>query len=359
MKRLVVCCDGTWNTPDQKDRGEVRPSNVAKLALAVAPLDPHGTRQLVYYDKGVGTDWYNKLLGGLTGEGISQNILQAYSHLVEHYEEGDEVYLFGFSRGAYTVRSTVGLIRNSGLLRREQRGRLKEAYQLYRRRDDKSHPSSIEAELFRKSYARAIPIHCLGVWDTVGALGIPVKHFELTNKLLDTLHGFTFHDVALSSSVANAFQALAVDERRGAFEPCLWQQQPHAKGKQRLEQLWFAGVHTNVGGGYQDCGLSDCAFAWMRERAQACGLAYDPAALARHGIAIKPDWRGELRDSRTGCYKLTKEYIRPIGTTDPGSEALHRSALERFRLPVVDPPPYQPHNLRDYLARPDAKIVPD
>jgi uncharacterized protein (DUF2235 family) len=361
-KRIVICCDGTWNTPDQKDRGEIRPSNVAKMALSIAAADAQGQPQLVYYDQGVGTEWYNKLIGGMTGDGISRNICQAYAFLVDNYADGDEVFLFGFSRGAYTVRSTVGLIRNSGLLKREHKGRMAEAYKLYRRRDAKSHPNSIEADLFRKTYAREIRIRCLGVWDTVGALGIPVKHFELTNKMVDVLHGITFHDVSLSSSVENAFQALAIDERRGAFEPCVWKRQEHARGKQRLEQVWFPGVHTNVGGGYEDSGLSDYAFEWMRARAAECGLVFDLSALSRHGITIAPNWRGELRNSRTGFYKLSKEYIRPLGTNDPGNEGVHRSAVERFQAAYVDPhmkkpKPYQPVNLSDYLARPGAKIV--
>lgn len=357
-KRIVICCDGTWNTPDQKDRGEVRPSNVAKIALSVAPQDGNGMAQLVYYDKGVGTEWYDRIRGGMSGEGISKNIRQAYAHLAEHYEEGDEIFLFGFSRGSYTVRSTAGLIRNSGLLRRENLDRLDDAYKLYRRRDDKSHPASVEAELFRKSYSRETEITFLGVWDTVGALGIPIERLEITNKILDLLHGIQFHDIGLSQIVKNAFQALAIDERREAFKPCLWEQQPHAKDQgQRLEQVWFAGVHTNIGGGYQCSGLSDCAFEWMRDRAQECGLAFDDSVFARQKISVTPKWegwKGELRNSKTGMYTLIPDYLRPIGNTANANETVHDTAVTRFNQ-YLDPQtgePYHPENLKLYLSRP-------
>jgi uncharacterized protein (DUF2235 family) len=359
-KRIVVCCDGTWNTPDQKDRGEIRPSNVAKAALSIAPQDSNGMAQQVYYDKGVGTEWYDKIRGGISGEGISKNIRQAYVHLAENYEEGDEVFFFGFSRGSYTVRSAAGLIRNSGLLKRENLGRLDDAYKLYRRRDDKSHPSSVEAELFRKSYSREIEITFLGVWDTVGALGIPIEQFEITNKILDFLYGIQFHDIDLSSIVKNAFQALAIDERREAFKPCLWKQQPRARDQgQRLEQVWFAGVHTNIGGGYQCSGLSDCAFEWMRDRAKECGLGFDDAVFARQQIELTPKWegwKGKLRNSKTGAYKLISDYIRPIGNTANANEAAHDTAVTRFNR-YIDPKTneaYHPENLKAYLSQPHA-----
>jgi uncharacterized protein (DUF2235 family) len=362
-KRIVICCDGTWNTPDQKDRGEVRPSNVAKTALSIAPLDEKGLEQLVYYDKGVGTDWYDRIRGGLTGGGISENIQQAYTYLAEQYREGDEVFLFGFSRGAYTVRSVCGLIRNCGLLKRKNIGRLDEAYNLYRRRDAKSHPTSIEAELFRRSYSREIEIRFLGVWDTVGALGIPIGHFEITNKLLDLLYGIQFHDVELSYIVKNAFQALAIDEHRAPFKPCVWKQQEHAKRLgQRLEQLWFSGVHTNIGGGYQCSGLSDCAFEWMRDRAMQCGLSFDSFALGHQHIFLTPKWdgwNGELRNSKTGVYRLFPDYLRGIGTGENANEAVHHTAVKRFN-DYIDPKTnraYQPENLATYLSKGSMVII--
>ncbi len=341
MKRLIVCCDGTWNTPDQVTAGKASPTNVTKIAEAIATWDGAGILQQVYYHRGVGTGRCDHLRGGALGWGLSANIRDAYRFLVRKYEPGDEIFLFGFSRGAYTVRSLAGLIRNCGLLRREHADRLGQAYALYRRRDEDSNPRAVEARLFRRTYTyedtgREIRIRCIGVWDTVGSLGIPVGVLGgLTRRVLH----LQFHDVKLSSYVDNAFQALAVDERRAAFEPCLWDQQPHARG-QRLEQAWFAGVHSNVGGGYAESGLSDLAFLWMKERAAECGVAFDEE-FVRAGV--HPDVMGRLRNSRTGIYRILPESIRAIAPTEQGPrfERVDPSVAER----IAQDPDYRPVNL--------------
>jgi uncharacterized protein (DUF2235 family) len=339
MKRIVICCDGTWNTPDQKDRGRVRPSNVALMALAVADMDARGIAQIVHYDKGVGTGWADHLLGGAFGLGLSKNIEQAYRYIMERYEPGDEVFLFGFSRGAYTVRSTAGLIRNSGLLKGEHAHRFPEAYALYRRKDRDSHPRGVEAQIFRKMYSRDIRIEFIGVWDTVGALGIPFGALRFLNRRAK------FHDVKLSSIVANAFQALAIDERRWFFRPTLWERQEHASG-QRLEQVWFAGVHSNVGGGYEDSGLSDLAFLWMVKKAEETGLAFDGGFINTN---VRPNPAGEMRDSKTLAYEFMPDYVRPMGVSQDGNEFVHSSAVTRMKEPIQ--PAYEPPNLTDYLKR--------
>ncbi|MFP5344615.1 MAG: DUF2235 domain-containing protein [Gammaproteobacteria bacterium] len=338
-KRIVICSDGTWNTPDQKDRGQIRPSNVAKMALAVARQDARGMEQRVFYDKGVGTHWWDRVRGGAFGAGLSENIEDAYRFLVENYEPDDEIYLFGFSRGAYTARSTAGLMRNCGLLKKEHADKFQQAYALYRRRDDQSNPNSVEAQIFRRMYAHEVRIKCIGVWDTVGALGIPLRGMRYANRLI----GLEFHDVKLSSYVDHAYQALAIDEKRAPFAPSIWQQQPHAAG-QKLEQVWFAGVHTNVGGGYEDSGLSDITFMWMKEKAQGAGLAFDEDYIMEN---IHPGWDGELRDSRTGLYKLTPSHHRPIGAGENTGEKVHPDALRRYK----NLSGYKPENLTDYLAR--------
>ena len=334
----MICCDGTWNTPDQRDEGKVSPTNVVKTALSVAERDPGGSAQLVYYDKGVGTAWRDRLTGGAFGYGLSDNIRQAYGYLVDHYEPGDDIFLFGFSRGAYTARSTAGFIRNCGLLRREHASRIDEAYALYRRRDDDSHPTGAEAQIFRRMYAQEIRITFIGVWDTVGALGIPWSILRVFNRRLE------FHDVKLSSYVKNAFQALAIDERRRIFVPAIWEKQPHASD-QVLEQVWFAGVHSNVGGGYADTGLSDIAFLWMKTKAEGCGLVFREDYVKAN---IHPDVSGVLRDSRTGMYRLIPGYLRPIGAVKDGAEAAHRSAVDRMER--REDPVYRPPNLIRYLG---------
>lgn len=348
-KRIVICADGTWNKPDQKDGNKVCPSNVAKLALSVPSLDSGGMPQLMYYETGVGTGWCDRLRGGAFGMGITQKIQAAYRFLVENHEEGDEIFLFGFSRGAYTVRSLAGLVRNSGLLRRKYEQMLPEAYALYRRRDEWSQPNEIEATLFRQTYSKEVRIKCIGVWDTVGALGIPLGPQHPINWAVDALWGYRFHDVKLSSYVDNAFQALAIDERRGPFQPAIWEQQEHAKN-QVLEQIWFAGVHSNIGGGYEDSGLSDIAFLWLREKAQGCGLAFDDALLQQAGIAVNPRWDGVLRDSMTWLYRLSPACGRPIGAAKAGNESVHSTAMMRYQQDGA----YRPENLSRYLKEPGA-----
>jgi len=338
VKRIVLCADGTWNHPDQVDRGQSRPSNVAKIALSVAP-EGNGARQALFYDKGVGTAWNQRLLGGAFGAGLNRNIGDIYKFLADQYVPGDEVYLFGFSRGAYTVRSVAGLIRNAGLLKRHYLHLFKDGFRLYRRRDKASHPTAIEATLFRKMYSYDVRIRFIGVWDTVGAYGIPLRGLRSVNRLL----GLEFHDVRLSRYVDFAYQALAIDEKRAPFTPTLWEQHPEARG-QTLEQRWFSGVHTNVGGGYEDTGLSDLAFEWLRSEAEACGLVFDPAEIA--ALKVSPRWDGELRNSKTGLYVLTRDCNRPIGAAGAGGkELVNESALERYRKDST----YRPPELVKYI----------
>ncbi|HTC22998.1 MAG TPA: DUF2235 domain-containing protein, partial [Gemmatimonadales bacterium] len=163
-KRLVVCTDGTWN---DFVRGAI--TNVVKIARAVNPRDAGGMPQVVYYHPGVGTgtDLVDRLVGGATGIGISANIREAYNFLIQNYVPGDKIFLFGFSRGAYTARSLAGLIRNSGILTRQNAHRLVEAYDLYRDRDPSTHPNAARSVDFRDRYSHPdVRITCVGVWDT-------------------------------------------------------------------------------------------------------------------------------------------------------------------------------------------------
>ncbi|MGH8657196.1 MAG: DUF2235 domain-containing protein [Gammaproteobacteria bacterium] len=345
-KRIVICVDGTWNTPDQRDRGRLSSTNVAKMAEAIAPRDKKGMNQLVYYDKGVGTGRLDRLCGGVFGYGLSERLENAYRFLVEHFQEDDEIYLFGFSRGAYAVRSLAGFIYNSGLLRKEWISKFNDAHRLYRRRDDASKPSAVEARLFRKSFARAITIKLVGVWDTVGALGIPPllklditlfdKRFTIDSNIANKR--WQFHDVTVAKHIENAFHALAIDEVRKPYEPSVWKQQPDARA-QRLEQAWFAGAHCNIGGGYNDTGLSDIAFLWMKDKAEECGLAFDYDYMREN---VRPNAVGELRKARTGWFKLLPHCLRPIGSSN---ETVHESALERMAKVAG----YAPDNLIAYL----------
>lgn len=349
MKRLVICCDGTWNTPDQSSEGKACPTNVTKLARGVAGLDPTGTVQQLYYHQGVGTRRGERWRGGAFGFGLSRDILSAYRFIVDTYEPGDELFFFGFSRGAFTARSTAGLVRNVGVLRPENAHRLEEAYALYR--DRASGPHDIEAELFRRSYSTETAIRFVGVWDTVGALGIPYSGVPLVNRIN---RRWSFHDTRLSRTVQGAFQALAIDEKRRPFEPALWEQHPEAVD-QRVEQVWFAGVHCDVGGGYADGSLADVALLWMVDRAREYGLAFVDGAFTVEGgwgapgaslPAVRPDARGPMHESRTRFYRLLPPFVRHIGEQDPAHEYAASSAVERMH----QDPEYAPPNLRSFLA---------
>ena len=224
--------------------------------------------------------------------------------------------LFGFSRGAYTARSLAGLIRNCGLLKKIRADRFPEAYQLYRRFD--APPDSVIASQFRNDYCRQPEITFIGVWDTVGALCIPIG---VLDQFVRKKH--RFHDVRLSSHVKFAYQALAIDERRKPFVPAIWQTKQVAN--QTVEQVWFAGVHSNIGGSYRDTGLSDLSFLWMIEKARDIGLAFDDVFVTE---IAHSNHAGVLRDSMTLGYRILGQYVRPICTTAE-SESVHESALRR------------------------------
>lgn len=338
-KRIVICSDGTWFTPEHKHKGVLTPSNVYKLACAIAPRAADGTEQVVFYDKGVGAGrGLNRLFGGAFGAGLFKNIEDAYSFIVHNYAEGDAVYFFGFSRGAYTVRSTVGLIRKCGLLKKIHADRFSAAYNLYRRRD--LTPDTPEAKTFREDYAREIRIQFLGVWETVGALGIP---FGFLGRL--TRRRYQFHDVRLSRIVDYAYHAVAIDEQRRPFAPTLWEVPD--SGSQHVEQVWFAGVHNNVGGGYRDHRLSDVAFVWLQEKAAACGLEFDNTYIQK---TITPDYAGESFRSKTLLFYrlLGAAQLRAIAQHGGTSESIHDSARRRFEDERLS---YKPANLADYFKQ--------
>jgi uncharacterized protein (DUF2235 family) len=357
LKRLIVCCDGTWNRPDHVDQGVAAPTNVAKVALALADRDDEGNPQVLHYEAGVGTRRWEHLLGGGLGVGLSRNVQECYRFIVDAYEPGDKLYFFGFSRGAFTARSTVGLVRNCGILRREHRGRVAEGYTLYRNPRKDTQPSGIAAELFRRTYSHPeVFIDFVGVWDTVGALGIPIDGFRPPR--LSRL--WAFHDTTLSRYVLNAFHAVAVDERRKPFRPTLWVKKDDASD-QTLEQVWFAGVHCDVGGGYRDPELSEIPLLWMADKARDCGLAFKSDHLVagagasdpegrRAGIGLAPDPLGPLHDSRTRFYLALPSYDRALAGEN-GAEvdggAVASSVAARYEADEG----YRPKGLSEWMER--------
>jgi uncharacterized protein (DUF2235 family) len=343
MKRIAIFCDGTWNTPDKMEDGKYCQTNVVKLAGALAPASEDGMVQLLYYDTGIGSEGsiFRRMYDGATGAGISENILQAYRYIINAYNPGDELFFFGFSRGAFTVRSITGLIRNSGILKVENLDKVDAAYKIYRSRKAEHQPREVEATLFRRTFAveEYTRIKFIGVWDTVGALGNPLVLNGIFSKKNQ------FHDTDLSSRVSHAYHALAIDENRKNFMATLWHQQPGTTG-QVLEQVWFPGVHSDVGGGFtkSQSGLSDIALQWMLEKARNCNLRFN-------SIEMNPDPKAQLHESYFGFYRLIKRYIRPIGYLDQKrgntNESIHPSVMERYN----NDPSYRPKNLVDYLNR--------
>ncbi len=346
MKRLVICCDGTWNRADQES-GEVPcPTNVIRLALTGAKQDG-ATTQVSFYVQGVGTgNVLDRWTGGAFGEGLNENIYSAYRFLIGNYEAGDKLYLFGFSRGAFTARSLAGMIRKCGILKRTAAHLYLDAVKLYR---GPVHPDDPAPTAFRAQYAVVdpTPIEFIGVWDTVGALGIPLRGLRWINR-----RKYQFHDVELSGSVHHACQALAIDDRRAPFSPAVWAYVP--KEGQTVEQVWFPGVHSDVGGGYGDHRLSDLPLRWMLEQARAAGLALDPAVPIPDPVEAL-ETLVPLHNSFTLLYRLTRPIVRNVGQArskdgsilpalDP-TQSVHASALARWDQDAS----YRPEGLRAYF----------
>jgi uncharacterized protein (DUF2235 family) len=315
MKRIVFFCDGTWNRADA-----AQPTTILRLAQAVPPSAADGVKQVVFYQQGVGTGrgtsrlarWIDRFLGGALGWGLEDNIIEAYRNLVFCYEPGDQIFIFGFSRGAYTARSLAGLIRKAGILPRSKVHLVAQAMALYRRRGPAMAPdqpaimaeraslspdvASSQADIeWRLATGRMdqrgeppilVQIRYMGVFDTVGALGLP-SVLGLFARLVNDRHAF--HDTALSHLVQSARHAVAIDERRLLYPPALWGNLDGPDGLngdqtgpgRPYQQLWFAGVHGVVGGSGGVPGLAAFLAAWIAEGARAprAGLEFDRSAL--------------------------------------------------------------------------------
>lgn len=317
MKRLIVCCDGTWNHLEM-----ACPTNVVKIAKAIKPVAEDGTAQILYYDEGVGTETGNtltnfseKFLGGGMGIGLEHNIKQAYRFLANNYEDGDQIYLFGFSRGSYTVRALAGMINFAGLLARHQITEIAEAHDLYRAAKKANSP---EAKKFRNKHnSEPVPIHCLGCWDTVGALGIPDKlPFIGIDKSFNKK--FRFVDTKLNKWVKNAFHALAINEERKEFTHTLMQKAHGAS--QNLEQVWFAGDHGSIGGGSEfKQPLSNIALQWMMDKVSGIGLDLH----AEQSNPLPQDAFAYFKPEENIIYSTKKRDV-------PKNSVFHESAIQRF-----------------------------
>ena len=361
MKRLVVCCDGTWQDLNQK-----APGNVVKIAQAIRPMDHDGIKQVVYYDDGIGcgsgiplANKIEKWGGGIFGWGIDHKIQDAYRFLCLNYEPGDEIYLFGFSRGAYTVRSLSGLIYNSGLLQRNHLRKVYDAYELYRNRSNQAAPNNRQALQFRQNYCiqycppqgieeidqGRIPIKALCCWDTVCSLGLPniVSFLDIDER---TRKRYSFFNHHINRLVEFAFHAAAIDEVREAYnvipmEPC-----QSCENRQQIRQVWFPGHHGCLGGGDRDLqGLSDAALVWMMDQVEPLRLSLDKHKI-EGGIYV--NYKTPFDHQPRGIDRFAPRVSRVVYG---GFHALHQSVIQRWNDPDMN---YQPKNLKAFEELLDA-----
>jgi hypothetical protein len=364
MKNLVVCLDGTWNDEDS----ETPLTNIGRIARLVDPKPEHGPQQRIYYDSGVGTKgWLRRYIEGGLGIGLSANVQKAYRFLSQFYEPGDGIYVFGFSRGAFSARSLCGFIGASGLLKREacNRANMDSAWDYYRTPPKERYPAD-NARL-RQLVHSGLKVRFLGVFDTVGALGIPRKRLNWIGR-----QRFNFHDTELSSVVEHSCHALAIDEKRIEFEPAVWVR-PRHRNWLSVEQVWFPGVHADIGGGYEKADLSSLALSWMLSRlAHHCE---NEVALRTDVPPIdQGDPMGHMHESRSRLYRrswktpmmrqIAQIPVEPPGDfvlsqcpphSEPINEHVHWSAMVRWKKgangPEGPPGSYAPPNLGAVMSR--------
>jgi uncharacterized protein (DUF2235 family) len=346
MKRLFVCCDGTWNSDSDEFQGVPVPTNVVRFFNALSEYGDDGVEQLRYYHAGVGANegWLRRIIDGALGIGLSRDIRTAYKWLSDHYEEDSEIFVIGFSRGAFTARSLVGMLHHCGLPHDATWALVRQAWNLYRL-DPKIPENLIRQERFRIEHGRPPPVRFLGVWETVGALGIP----EIMNFFGFRRQRFEFHDTTLSPEVERAVQGLAIDEQRNNFFPTLWTDGDGCDPA-RVTQVWFPGVHADVGGGYKETGLSDATLKWMIAEAALSGAVFESDMLRQlaHADQLSPNAvHGVLHNSLTGFYRKIGFRPRSFPYLAKGSrrcsESISALALARQASPPIFQAPYRPN----------------
>ena len=326
MRNLVLAFDGTWQNTDSDLSDGDQNSHVVQLVKALQNSDTQ-TPQLIRYLPGVGTSAWDQLRGGIFGWGLSDKIAEAYLWLMEHYQVGDRIFLVGYSRGAFAARSLSGLIDRLGLLRLEHLEKFNNCYQLYRRGTRR------EQIRFKAQFATPIQIEAIAVWDTVGALGIPLGSFKQLNRYL-----WGFHDTRLASNVKRGFQALAIDEHREDFTPTLWSTK--VDEHQSIEQRWFAGSHGDVGGG-TDSSLSYHSLKWIVDSLIDAGLQLEgdrvlsPPKLSQSELPYD-----SFEEFLGGVYDwFTDRHWRPIGVHPNRHESIDPSVFD-----LMNSSNYRPNN---------------
>ncbi len=394
-KRLILLLDGTW---DDQDFGKIDTNIVRLEQVLVRSLAPgerstehHKTEHVssgptklvhsfvaggdrknyVFYERGVGTGGLDRYTGGIFGEGLDDNVRGAYKFLSYWYEPGNQIFVFGFSRGAFTARSLVGYVSAAGLLRRETCTAENEvlAWRYYRTAPSQRLPG-VFVQLEPLVHERdKLQIDCVGVFDTVGALGIPFSLFDRVNR-----DAYAFHDVDLSSITKVNLHALAIDEHRAPFQAAIWRKPKFKRFDSKTEQVWFPGSHGDIGGGWiveEDRGpkkikaLDDIALDWMLKRV---GRHFDDFPLdPKAWPATDAQWAGARQhEPRVGLYRIEPFSYRAISNypvtalaafeqavsydrhAEPIGEMVHVSALERLgaRIEAGDKSEvYAPKNL--------------
>jgi hypothetical protein len=348
-------------------------TNVARLARAIhGSQQTGGVLQIVLYLRGVGTTGLKleTWIEGATGLGVDDNIRSAYQFIAQNYVPDDEIFLFGFSRGAFTARSLGGLIAACGILARRSLGSLPGAWKYYRA--PKPHSPLDFIDKYKVESHSTVEIRCLGVWDTVGSLGIPAGILADTNK-----EKFAFHDTSPSQIIKNGLHAMAVDEHRHTFIPTYWT--GALPPGNSITQVWFAGAHSDVGGGYPTRKLADIPLVWMARQAEKLGLALDWSCLpdpkmldpaspmhdSSSGLFALDHYRPTLRaigDKKCSValneslYRSVDENGKPLATIN---ERVHRSVVSRYGTKAMtcssdptgacEPTLYQPKTLKPYF----------
>lgn len=359
VKRIALFLDGTWNNVQDN-------TNVWRLKC----LCTQSSEQLIYYSAGVGTQSGEHLSGGMFGIGINEEVTSAYEWLLEHYESNAQIFIFGFSRGAFTARSLAGFISKCGLLKAGSPVSLKQLYERYR----KGTAQSVRAlgrvaatelsqeDQWIKEYSRAIPIWFQGVWDTVGALGVPLPCIPKVSRA-----DFAFLETDLRINYTHAYHALAIDEHREAFTPTLWTKvtpkvgdtyQPRTIDK--VEQRWFVGAHANVGGGYEDDLLAQIPLGWLMNKAVGHGLLFRDSVVIDGNENACPI-HDSLAEMAHGIYEILtfgKHHYRPIGidpvdlgdaTITTINESIDSTVFDRWQNDST----YRPKNLSEWAKRRD------
>ncbi|MHA7775533.1 phospholipase effector Tle1 domain-containing protein [Roseibium sp. M-1] len=371
--RLVLCLDGTWNNPfiavERDDKTTVmKPTNPLKLARAILPEDPKsGARQITYYDSGVGAlglypgisnrllNFFDSKLGGAWGAGYEANIEQAVTFISNNYIENEQIFIFGFSRGAAQVRGlTQFLSWLGGVTEKKDAYYIPIFFRLYLTTRGKGDPRTIvnsKKEIIADRL-RPVEITFLGVWDTVVSLG---SRFRARSGTSVAERSFHVHETP-AKCVRVALQALAIDEKRYDFRPEVWK---GCDPDQTLEQRWFPGAHGNVGGSYGNDGMANCALHWIVEKAVALGLAVDEKFLRKYR-SYPQDTMGE---TYTRLYQTIdrirfryEKGIRPLTGYPPGANlsidpcAIKRLCSNPDRHPTMSGP-YRPKNLVELVRR--------